>query len=165
MMPLNERKMCASKICASLEEAAKLTETWRNQGNEVVFTNGCFDILHLGHVDYLEKASLLGTKLIVGLNSDSSVRRLKGEKRPLNNEYARLRLLAALAFVDAVVLFETDTPLALIEALRPDVLVKGGDYEPENIVGANFVLENGGVVRTIPFVAGFSTTGLIAKMS
>ncbi|WP_425402038.1 D-glycero-beta-D-manno-heptose 1-phosphate adenylyltransferase [Hugenholtzia roseola] len=165
MRHLTEKKMCADKICASLSEAAKLTETWRNQGNEVVFTNGCFDILHLGHVDYLEKASLLGTKLIVGLNSDNSIKRLKGEKRPLNPEYARLRLLASLAFVDAVVLFEQDTPLALIEALRPDVLVKGGDYEPENIVGADFVSENGGIVQTIPLVEGFSTTGIIAKMS
>lgn len=130
----------------------------------MVFTNGCFDILHLGHIDYLEKAQALGSKLIVGLNADTSVKRLKGPERPVNPQVARARMLAALAFVDAVVLFEEDTPLTLIETLAPDVLVKGGDYEISNIVGAPFVMNNGGKVLTIPLVQGYSTTNIINKV-
>ncbi|MCS6833711.1 MAG: adenylyltransferase/cytidyltransferase family protein, partial [Flammeovirgaceae bacterium] len=118
----------------------------------------------LGHVDYLEKASRLGDVLLVAVNTDESVRRLKGETRPMNPLYARMRLLAALAFVDAVVSFSEDTPHALICQLLPDVLVKGNDYTIENIVGAKEVLANGGEVRTIELVEGFSTTSLIRKM-
>lgn len=146
------------------ERALALVTKWKDGGEEVVFTNGCFDILHLGHVDYLEQASLLGSKLILGLNSDKSVKKLKGDKRPINNEFARARLLASLAFVDAVVSFEEDTPLELITYLRPDILVKGKDYEISNIVGADIVIENGGKVETIELVDGFSTTGLIEKI-
>jgi rfaE bifunctional protein nucleotidyltransferase chain/domain len=141
----------------------KLTE-WRKKGERVVFTNGCFDLLHLGHIDYLEKASQLGDRMIIGINSDASVRRLKGNSRPLQAEDARSRLLAALAFVDAVVLFEEDTPLALITALQPDVLVKGDDYTVENIVGADVVLQKGGRVETISLVEGCSTTALVNKI-
>lgn len=141
----------------------KLTE-WRNAGERVVFTNGCFDLLHLGHVDYLEKASQLGDRLIIGINSDTSVTRLKGSSRPLQGENARARLLAALSFVDAVVLFEEDTPLELISLIQPDVLVKGDDYTLENIVGADVVLKKGGVVRTISLVEGCSTTALVNKI-
>lgn len=154
---------CKDKIVPQ-QEAARLIETWKNQGDQIVFTNGCFDILHLGHVDYLEKAASKGNKLIVGLNTDSSVTKLKGPERPVNNEYARARLLAALGFVDLVVLFAEDTPLSLIKSLKPTVLVKGNDYNISNIVGADIVIENGGKVETIELVEGFSTTSIINQL-
>jgi D-glycero-beta-D-manno-heptose 1-phosphate adenylyltransferase len=147
----------------SLDEAKKLMTQWKNEG-DVVFTNGCFDILHLGHVDYLEKASRFGTKMIVGVNKDSSVSTLKGPERPINKEYARARIIASLAFVDAVILFEEETPLNLIEALSPDILVKGNDYTIDKIVGADFVIEHGGRVETIPLVEGYSTTNIVSKL-
>jgi rfaE bifunctional protein nucleotidyltransferase chain/domain len=137
---------------------------WQAAGQQVVFTNGCFDIVHLGHIDYLEKARALGDRLVVGLNTDASVSRLKGPLRPVVQEYARARLIAALAFVDTVILFDEPTPQALIEALRPDILTKGDDYTIETIVGAEFVLANGGAVKTIPLVQGYSTTQLIEKI-
>lgn len=147
------------------EAATAQIQTWKNEGLEVVFTNGCFDIVHLGHIDYLEKAASLGQKMVVGLNSDASVSRLKGQSRPINPQYARARLLAALSFVDLVVLFEEDTPFLLISNLLPNVLVKGNDYQIENIVGADVVLAHGGKVKTIPLVDGYSTTSIIQKMS
>lgn len=131
--------------------------------DKVVFTNGCFDILHLGHIDYLEKARSLGDKLVVGLNSDTSVRQLKGSERPINGEYARARMLASLEFVDAVCVFEEETPKELIENISPNILVKGGDYTIDSIVGADFVMRNGGEVKTIDLVDGYSTTGIIIK--
>ena len=137
---------------------------WQRADQKVVFTNGCFDIVHLGHIDYLEKARALGDRLVLGLNTDASVGRLKGPSRPVVNEYARARLMAALAFVDTVILFDEPTPKALIEALKPDILVKGDDYSIENIVGADFVMRNGGSVETVPLVKGYSTTGLIEKI-
>lgn len=149
---------------ATLHEAKALTNKWKKDDLKVVFTNGCFDILHLGHIDYLEKASVLGDKLIVGLNSDNSVRRLKGESRPINNLTARSRMLAALEFVDAVVPFEEDTPLALISSLLPHVLVKGNDYGIDNIVGADVVIQHGGSVETIALVNGYATTTIINKL-
>lgn len=149
---------------ATLHEAKILTNKWKNDHLKVVFTNGCFDILHLGHIDYLEKARSIGDKLVVGLNSDRSVCRLKGESRPINNLHARSSMLAALEFVDAVIPFEEDTPLSLISSLLPDVLVKGNDYTIENIVGANVVIENGGSVETIELVKGYSTTTIINKL-
>jgi rfaE bifunctional protein nucleotidyltransferase chain/domain len=130
-------------------------------GKRVVFTNGCFDILHRGHVEYLAQAADMGDVLVVGLNTDASVRRLKGEGRPVNNEGARALVLAALGFVDAVELFDEDTPYELIKAVHPDVLVKGADYKPEEIVGYDIVTSYGGTVATIPLVEGYSTTGLI----
>ena len=135
------------------------------QGKKVVFTNGCFDVLHLGHITYLAEARNLGDLLVVGLNSDASVRRLKGPSRPINDEHARAMVLAALQFVDFIILFEEDTPLNLIQAVCPDVLVKGGDYTLDTIVGANFVLQNGGIVTTIPFVDGYSTTSTLNKIT
>ena len=129
--------------------------------HKIVFTNGCFDVLHFGHVQYLLEAKKLGDLLVVGLNSDASVRRLKGESRPINGEKERAFVLAALAFVDYVVVFEEDTPKELIEVVKPNVLVKGGDYKIENIVGADFVMQNGGTVTTIPFVEGFYYTHII----
>lgn len=127
----------------------------------VVFTNGCFDILHRGHITYLAQARQMGDLLVVGLNSDASVRRLKGPERPVNDEQSRALLLAALEMVDYVVLFEEDTPYNLILKVKPDLLVKGGDYDIDNIVGADFVRQRGGEVRTIPFVQGFSSSSII----
>jgi D-glycero-beta-D-manno-heptose 1-phosphate adenylyltransferase len=156
-------KNTAEKIYA-LEDLKKVLKNWQDEGKKVVFTNGCFDIVHLGHIDYLEKAHQKGDKLVVGLNTDASVKRLKGETRPVIPEYARARMLAALEFVDAVVLFAENTPQALIETLKPDVLTKGNDYALENIVGADFVLANGGKVETLPLVDGFSTSQIIEKI-
>jgi rfaE bifunctional protein nucleotidyltransferase chain/domain len=152
----------AEKILTMPELLDKL-ESWRDSG-KIVFTNGCFDILHLGHIDYLEKAAEKGHKLIVGLNTDTSVQKLKGPQRPLNNEYSRARILAALQFVDAVVLFEEDTPLNLIMSIIPDILVKGDDYVIGNIIGADFVISKGGKVETVALVKGHSTTNLISKI-
>lgn len=138
----------------------------KNKGNKkVVFTNGCFDILHLGHVGYLRKAASLGDILIIGLNSDDSVKRLKGESRPLNCEFDRAEILSALEFVDYVVVFDDDTPIKLIETIVPDILVKGADYKKEDVVGASIVEMNGGRVELIPFLENHSTTTLVQKMN
>ncbi|MEQ8362357.1 MAG: D-glycero-beta-D-manno-heptose 1-phosphate adenylyltransferase [Cyclobacteriaceae bacterium] len=139
-------------------------EEWRNQGQKIVFTNGCFDILHLGHVDYLEKAAALGDRLVIGLNTDDSVSRFKGPERPIQDQNSRARILSSLQFVDMVVLFNEDTPLELISSLIPDILVKGSDYLAENIVGAEVVKKNGGEVKTIDFVSGYSTSRIIDKI-
>jgi D-beta-D-heptose 7-phosphate kinase/D-beta-D-heptose 1-phosphate adenosyltransferase len=136
---------------------------WRSSGQKVVFTNGCFDLLHIGHITLLESARREGDRLIVGINSDASVSRLKGPTRPMVGERERAYVLAALAAVDAVVIFDEPTPLELIEALRPDVIVKGGDYSEETVVGAKEVRSWGGRVKIVPTVEGFSTTKLIAK--
>ena len=130
----------------------------------IVFTNGCFDILHRGHIEYLTEAKEQGDYLIVGLNTDASVKRLKGENRPINCEEDRALMLAALECVDYVILFDEDTPEQLIRSIKPDILVKGGDYTPEQIVGAPFVLKDGGSVLTIPFVDGYSTTQMIERI-
>jgi rfaE bifunctional protein nucleotidyltransferase chain/domain len=151
------------KIC-ELAEAQQLRNTWKLAGEQVVFTNGCFDILHLGHVDYLEKARQTGTKMIVAVNSDASVRILKGPERPVNSEYARARIIASLQFVDLVIVFHEETPLELINSLLPDILVKGDDYSLETIVGAKEVIAAGGQVKTIPLVPSYSTTGIIQKL-
>ena len=135
----------------------------RKQGKSIVFTNGCFDILHVGHVTYLEAAKQLGDVLIVGVNSDDSVRRLKGPTRPINNESDRSAVLSALKAVDFTVIFDEDTPLELIEELTPHIITKGGDYTPETIVGAEFVREHGGKVIVIPLVEGKSTTSILKK--
>ncbi|MCO5934415.1 D-glycero-beta-D-manno-heptose 1-phosphate adenylyltransferase [Mucilaginibacter sp. RB4R14] len=137
---------------------------WKSEGKKVVFTNGVFDLLHLGHITYLSKAAELGDKLIIGLNADASVKRLKGETRPVNDQNNRAALLAALFFVDAIILFEEDTPRELITQLMPDVLVKGADYTVENIAGAKEVLANGGEVKTITLVDGYSSTSIINKI-
>ena len=147
----------------SLEDLLIKLSVWKEAG-KVVFTNGCFDILHLGHLYYLGKASELGHKLIVGLNTDNSVRRLKGESRPINDEKHRAMMLAKLAFVDAVVLFEEDTPYELIENIIPNVLVKGSEYQTEEIIGHDIVLKNGGSVIPIDMLEGYSTTGIIEKI-
>jgi D-beta-D-heptose 7-phosphate kinase/D-beta-D-heptose 1-phosphate adenosyltransferase len=149
---------------ASRAEAQARVRVWQSSGERVVFTNGCFDLLHAGHVSYLEQARRCGQRLVVGLNSDRSVRALKGPERPLVGETDRARVLTALAAVDAVVLFDEDTPLALIEALRPDVLAKGADYRPEQVVGAEQVRSWGGELVLIPLLEARSTSGIIARM-
>ena len=146
----------------SLEERLN---SWRSERKTIVFSNGCFDILHRGHVEYLSKAADLGDKLIIGLNTDDSVKRLKGSSRPVNDEKARAVLLSALEFVDAVVFFEEDTPYNLIKRVQPDVLVKGKDYKAEDIVGYDIVTGKGGKVETIELVDGFSTTKIINKLN
>lgn len=155
--------MTSEKIC-TLSEACTRVQAWQAQGDHVVFTNGCFDIVHLGHIDYLEKARAKGQRLVVGVNSDASVTRLKGEKRPIVPIHPRTRMMASFEFVDLVVVFEEDTPSHLIEALKPNILVKGSDYAVSSIVGASFVMANGGKVETIDLVEGYSTTNLIAKI-
>jgi D-glycero-beta-D-manno-heptose 1-phosphate adenylyltransferase len=137
---------------------------WRLLGYTVAFTNGCFDILHQGHIASLSAAAREADYLVVGLNSDASTRRLKGDQRPINDQQSRAILLASLLMVDAVIIFEEDTPLQLIEALQPDVLVKGGDYTLDQIVGAKEVIATGGRVVINPIVPGFSTTGIIEKI-
>lgn len=147
-----------------IDELSRLVNQWHMLSKKVVFTNGCFDIMHRGHNTYLLQAAELGNRLVVGLNSDTSVRRLKGEKRPVVDEYSRALNLAMHTYIDAVILFEEETPLNLIERLRPDVLVKGGDYRLETIVGADTVLNYGGQVEIIPFLPGYSTTAILEKM-
>ena len=154
----------ADKIVTRSELVQQVT-SWKAQRLKVVFTNGCFDLLHLGHVDYLEKAKQLGDKLIVAVNTDASVSRLKGPERPLQDEMSRARIMASLLFVDTVVLFDEETPYELIKTVLPDILVKGDDYAIENIVGQDIVLENGGEVKTIQLVKGYSTSGIIDKIT
>ncbi len=146
-------------------EAAQTVQQWQRENAKVVFTNGCFDLVHRGHVEYLNKASEKGDKLVLGLNSDASVKRLKGENRPIVDEDSRAVLLAAFQFIDLVVLFDEDTPYDLIKALQPDVLVKGADYKAEDIVGYDIVTQKGGSVETITFVEGFSTTNIVEKIT
>lgn len=136
----------------------------QNANRKIVFTNGCFDILHIGHIRYLQEAAKLGDLLVVGLNSDASVRRLKGEDRPINSENDRAELLSALAFVSNVVIFEEDTPYKLIEKIQPDILVKGGDYKPDEVIGKDIVEARGGKLVLMPFVAGKSTTNIINRI-
>jgi rfaE bifunctional protein nucleotidyltransferase chain/domain len=152
----------ADKI-KSLSDAQKKIAEWKSNGEKVVFTNGCFDIIHLGHVDYLEKARQLGDHLVLGLNSDNSVRRGKGPERPVQDQVSRARILAGFQFIDLVVLFEEDTPLNLITELLPNFLVKGNDWAG-NIVGSEVVKENGGEVKTIDLVPGYSTTRIVEKI-
>lgn len=155
------------KICSKIldkEGLAKWLDYCRKNGKKIVFSNGCFDILHRGHVEYLAKAAAFGDVMVIGLNTDASVKRLKGPSRPVNDENARAFVLAGLEFVSAVVLFDEDTPYDLIKTVQPDVLAKGSDYKPENIVGYDIVTAKGGKVVTVDLVEGFSTTNTIEKM-
>ncbi len=147
-----------------LEQALPIIEGWRAEGLRIVFTNGCFDLLHPGHVSYLTAARRLGDRLVVGLNDDDSIRRLKGPERPINPLADRALMLAALKPVDLVVPFSEDTPIELIRRIRPDVLVKGGDYREEDIVGAEEVRSGGGRVVVLPFLDGHSSTGIIERI-
>lgn len=146
------------------EEIGEVVKMWKDNGEVIVFTNGCFDIIHRGHIDYLSKASGLGSRLIIGLNSDSSVKRLKGHERPYQDELSRALILASMFFVDAVVLFGEDTPYNLIRRILPDVLVKGSDYRADDIVGYDIVTESGGKVATIEFLEGYSTSGIVSAI-
>jgi len=152
-----------AKIQSNEQIVASLAQ-WRKVGDKIVFTNGCFDILHFGHLHYLADARELGERLVIGLNSEASVRRLKGPTRPINDELTRTHLLAALEVVDAVVIFDEDTPIELIKIVQPDILVKGGDWKPEQIVGSELVLSSGGQVLSLPFVDGYSTTNIEQKI-
>jgi len=146
------------------ESLKQLIETWNKGAEKIVFTNGCFDLLHRGHVDYLAKAAGYGTRLIVALNTDASVSKLKGPHRPIQDQDSRMQIMASMEMVDAVVLFDEETPLELIEEVQPDVLVKGSDYQPENIVGYTVVKSKGGTVATIDFLPGFSTSAIEKKI-
>ena len=159
---MNHLEKIQNKIL-NKDNLAEWVAECRAKGSKIVFSNGCFDILHRGHVEYLAKAADFGDEMLRGLNTDASVKRLKGPSRPINDEYARAIVLAGLEFVSAVVLFDEDTPYNLIKAVQPDVLVKGSDYKPENIVGYDIVTAKGGRVETIDFVDGYSTTRTIEK--
>jgi len=160
---LKQLQIIQNKIVPQHDLKARLN-LWRFKGDKVVFTNGCFDLLHRGHIEYLAAAADEGDRLIVGLNTDQSVRRQgKGRNRPLQDEKSRAIILAALHYVDLVVLFDEDTPLKLIEQIKPQILVKGADYALEDIVGHEVVLDHGGEVKTIEFVDGYSTSSIIEK--
>ncbi len=156
-------KNISLKIISRAAIAQKVAR-WKKEGKKIVFSNGCFDILHRGHIEYLAKASSLGDILIIGLNADISVKRIKGQTRPINDEQARAILMAALSFVDAVVLFEEDTPYNLINLIRPDFLVKGKDYKAKDVVGYDILREYGGRVKTIKLVDGYSTSDIEKKI-
>jgi len=145
-------------------EIEKIVKELKSSGQKIIFTNGCFDIIHAGHIQYLQEAKNLGDILIIGLNSDFSVRKLKGENRPINNETNRSIVLSGFYFVDYVVVFEENTPYDLINLIKPNILVKGGDWEIQDIVGSDIVLEKGGEVKSLSFKEGFSTTKLINKI-
>lgn len=154
-----------SKILLDRSEFKNQLAVWQFKDQKVVFTNGCFDIIHRGHVEYLAKAASLGDQLIIGLNTDASVRRLKGASRPVQDENTRALVLASFSFVSMVLLFDEDTPYELIKLVQPNILVKGGDYKIEEIVGYDIVSQSGGEVVTIELVEGHSTTSIIHKMS
>ncbi len=153
-----------NKIFNSVSEFEKTLNAYRLKGNQLVFTNGCFDIMHMGHIDYLSKAADLGDILIVGLNSDTSIRRIKGEERPIIDIKSRSLVLASLLFVDAVIIFDEETPESLIQSITPDILVKGNDYQVNQIAGAEYVLSKGGKVLTLELVKGYSTSGILEKI-
>ena len=160
---MEKLELIRSKILSPTELPEKLA-CWKFKEKNIVFTNGCFDIIHQGHIDYLSKARDLGDVLIVGLNTDASVKRLKGNHRPINDEQSRALILASFLFVDAVILFDEDTPYELIKTVQPDILVKGSDYKAEDIVGYDVVSAKGGVVKTLDFLPGFSASGIEQKI-
>ena len=163
---MSKSEQIRKKIFTSTDtDYQRMLTIWQFQGKKIVFTNGCFDILHLGHIDYLSKAKDLGDLLIIGLNTDQSVSKIKGNNRPIQDEYSRAMVLASLGFVDAVVFFGEDTPYNLIKTTQPDILVKGADYKPEDIVGYDIVKNKGGKVVTIEFLEGYSTTAIEKKIS
>jgi len=163
-MSKTDLEVLQAKIITDPVALDRLIAVWKFKENKIVFTNGCFDLIHRGHIEYLAKASALGDVLVVGLNTDASVRSIKGRSRPLQDEYSRALILAAMRFVDFVVLFDEDTPENLIRKIQPDVLVKGGDYKPSEIVGYDIVTAKGGKVLTIELVENYSTTKLIKKI-
>ncbi len=146
------------------KKAIDRIQKWKSKGAKIVFTNGCFDILHSGHIKYLDEAAKLGDKFVIGLNSDDSVRRLKGNSRPIKSQECRADVLAFMKLIDMVVIFDEDTPLNLIKSIVPDILVKGGDWSIDQIIGANIVLKNAGEVKSLSFMEGFSSTNIIKRM-
>ncbi len=160
---MTQQEIIAGKIHTQ-KTIQPLLSIWRFKNEKIVFSNGCFDILHKGHVDYLAQAADLGKHLIIGLNSDNSVRKLKGEARPLQDEKSRLTMLAALHFVSAVIVFDEQTPYELIKVVQPDYLVKGKDYKAEDVVGYDIVTKKGGKVVTIELTPGYSTTSILEKV-
>ncbi len=162
-MSAHKFSIISSKI-KTKQELERILAIQKFKSNKIVFSNGCFDIIHRGHIEYLAKASDFGNITIIGLNSDESVRRLKGENRPVQDEKTRALILAALSFIDYVIIFEEDTPYKLIEFIKPDFLVKGADYKPEEIVGYDILQKYGGQVKTIELIKGHSTTNIINKI-
>jgi rfaE bifunctional protein nucleotidyltransferase chain/domain len=160
---MNKLEILSSKIL-DREQLRRACVVWNFKNRKVVFTNGCFDILHLGHIEYLAKAAELGDVLVIGMNSDHSIHRIKGESRPINDEHSRSMVIASLKFVTAVVLFDEETPYELIKTIQPDILVKGRDYKIKEIVGHDIVLAKGGKVKTIELTQGYSTTGIEQKI-
>lgn len=162
---MSKLEIIRNKIFTNTDDKyARMLALWQFQGKKIVFTNGCFDILHLGHIDYLAKAKDLGDLLIIGLNTDLSVSKIKGKNRPIQDEISRAMVLASLCFVDIVVFFGEDTPYNLIKTTQPDILVKGADYKPEEIVGYEIVKNKGGEIVTIEYLEGYSTTGIEKKI-
>lgn len=161
---MNYQSKIQQKIINTDKQLDALLVDWVANNYKVVFTNGCFDLLHRGHVDYLSKARDLGDKLFLGLNTDASVSTLKGEHRPIQDEQSRLQIMASLDFVDAVMLFSEETPYQLIQKVQPDVLVKGADYNPKDIVGYDVVTAKGGEVKTLEFLEGYSTSNIEKKI-
>lgn len=161
---MNHLEHIESKIWHMNQEFELQLAVWRFHEHKIVFTNGCFDLLHLGHIDYLAKAAAEGTLMIVGMNSDESVQRIKGDSRPIKDEKSRAMTLAAIGFVGAVVIFDEDTPEKLIEMVQPDILVKGKDYEVKDIIGADIVEKKGGQIITMDMVEGYSTSAIIDKI-
>ncbi len=160
---MNKLAKIQSKI-QNQDSLMVLLSQWEKENKKIVFTNGCFDILHRGHIEYLSKAADLGDVLFIGVNTDASVSKLKGESRPLQDEYSRLMILGALEFVDALILFDEETPLELIRKVQPHILVKGADYKPEDIVGYDIVKAKGGEIKTIDFLLGYSTSAIEQKI-
>lgn len=160
----NNIELLSKKICTQVQ-LSYLLAYWKFKNQKIVFTNGCFDIIHKGHIEYLAQAADLGKILIVGLNSDISVKKIKGENRPVLDEQARASILASLWYVTCIILFDEETPYELIKTVQPDILVKGSDYKPEEIVGYDIVIKKGGEIKTIDFVKGYSSTDIIKRMS
>jgi len=161
---MNKYSLIKSKIVSGID-LSRLLSFYRFRNQKVVFTNGCFDIIHLGHIKYLSQAADLGNILIIGLNSDSSVNKIKGHDRPVLDQKSRALTLAAFSFVNNIALFDEETPYKLIKKISPDILVKGGDYKPEEIVGYDIVKDYGGEVKILDFIKGYSTSGIIEKIN
>lgn len=161
---MQELEIIQSKIIRTRKALLKQLAYWNFKDKKIVFTNGCFDLLHMGHVDYLAKAASLGDILILGLNTDDSVRRIKGDSRPIQDEESRAQILAAMQFIDAIVMFDEDTPYDLIKTIQPDFLVKGSDYNAKDIVGYDVLMNKGGQVVTIDFLEGYSTSRIVDKI-
>ena len=154
----------SEKVFNNIDDCKVIIDSWKSNNKSIVFTNGCFDLIHIGHVLYLEEAKSLGDILIVGINSDLSVGRLKGKNRPIKDQYNRSHILAALASVELVILFEEDDPLNLITEIMPNILVKGGDWSPDQIIGSDVVISNGGSAKSLKFIDGYSTTLIEQKI-